>query len=195
MATLYAYVLRAKSEKTYTGLMAAADIVTSALLVNPTDITVKKHAQIAQMRTMAGTAFQPWPNVPDVVSFKGIMYGMRAVQDFNTLQRTIDKRPDLKEVDLIYKFKSYSGYVEEMTVSAVAGKPRQFEYSFTFISKTPFDLPRMMAGQLDSYQAELDYFRSELNGWRNSISTDPLTAGINGAFAIAMMTNMNISGT
>ena len=173
--------------------MAAVDIVTSALLVNPTDITVKKHAQIAQMRTMAGTVFQPWPNVPDVVSFKGIMYGMRAVQDFNTLQRTIDKRPDLKEVDLIYKFKAYSGYVEDMTVSAIAGKPRQFEYSFTFISKTSFDLPRMMVGQLDSFQAEVDYFVGEINGWKNIIASDPLTAGINAAFAVVAMTNTNFT--
>jgi hypothetical protein len=149
------------------------------LLVNPTDITVNKRSQIAEMRTLAGTIFQPWPNMPDEVTIKGIMYGTRSVLDFRTLQNVIDKRPDLKEVNLIYKWKTYSGYVKSLSIGAHADKPRVFDYDFVFVSKTPFSLPRMMLGQLTGYKNELDYLRDQLYGLKNSLTKDPITGAMN----------------
>lgn len=176
MAILLPFIIRYK-----TGISTSGTIktVTLPLLVNPTDITVKKRAQISEVRTMAGTVFQPWPNVPDEIGIKGVMYGTRSALDFNTLENTIDKRPDLKEVDLIYKWKTYHGYVRDLTVSAAADKPRQFNYDFTFVSKDAFSLPRMMLGQLTGYKNEIDYLKSQLYGLKNSLKNDPITGVAN----------------
>ena len=149
MAILLPFILRYKNEPNAKGVFTTTAM---PLLVNPTDITVKKQAQISEVRTLGGTVFQAWPNVPDEVSIKGIMYGTRSVLDFRTLQNVIDKRPDLKEVDLIYKWKTYTGYIRSVSIGAAADKPRQFTYDFDFVSKVPFDLPRMMLGQLTGYK-------------------------------------------
>jgi hypothetical protein len=187
MAILFPLILRYKNTPDAKGNY---NPTTLPLLVNPTDITVKKQSQIAETRTLAGTIFQPWPNMPDEVNIKGIMYGTRSILDFRTLQNIIDKRPDLKEITLIYKWKDFPGYVREMSISAVADKPRQFAYDFTFVSKKPFSLPRMMLGQLTGYKAELDYLRGQLYGFQQNIKNDPITGVANLAgLGLASTTN------
>ncbi len=184
MAILLPFIFRYRNEPN-----ALGEYTTTALplLVNPTDITIRKHAEFAQVRTMGGTVFQPWPNVPDQVSIKGILYGTRSIVDFYTFRKIMDQRPDLKEVDLIYKWKTYSGYVSDMTISAAADKPRQFNYEMTFLSKEPFDLPRMMLGQLTGYKTEVDYLRNELYGLANNIKADPITGAVTAASAAYFM--------
>lgn len=190
MAILLPFILRYKNEPDKSGKFTSTSF---PLLVNPTDITVRKRAQIAEMRTLAGTIFQPWPNMPDEVSIKGLLYGSRSVLDFRTLQNIIDKRPDLKEVELIYKWKTYKGYVRDIVISASADKPRMFNYEFNFVSKEPFSLPRMMLGQLTGYRVELDYLREQLYGLKNSIKSDPITGIANVVSTATVVTVDNFS--
>ena len=157
MAVLYQMYLRHKNDN---GEFA----ISLPLLVNPTEISVKKKAQIAKTRTLAGTIFQPWPNMPDTIGFKGMLYGSRSLSDFNVLQRTIDNKPETKEVQIIYKWKKYNGYIENLFVHAAADKPRQFTYEFEFTSKEAFSLTRMMLGQLTGFQAEADFLKGQLYG-------------------------------
>ena len=188
MAILFPLILRYKNVPDAKGNFTST---TLPLLVNPTDITVKKRSQLAEVRTLAGTIFQPWPNMPDEVTVKGIMYGTRSVLDFRTLQNIIDKRPDIKEVTLIYKWKEFPGYVRDMSVTASADKPRVFNYDFNFVSKVPFSLPRMMLGQLTGYKVELDYLRSQLYGFKQNLKNDPVTGVANLAgLGLASTTNL-----
>ena len=176
MAILLPFILRYKTPPKAGSLPTDnSGTRTFPLLVNPTDIEIKKRAQISETRTLAGTVFQPWPNMPDEVHIKGILFGTRSVLDFTTLQGIIDQRPDLKEVTLIYKWSSYKGYVRDMQVNAVADKPRQFNYSFSFVSKEAFSLPKMMLGQLTGYKTELDYLRNQLYGLKNNLKAVPIT--------------------
>ena len=156
------------------------------LFVNPTTIDVVKTPSIATTRTMGGNVFQPYPNQPDTISFKGIMYGLRSVQDFKVLQNVIDQRPELKEVILQYKWKEYHGFVTAMNVSADAKDPRMFNYGFTFISKDAFSLSRMMLGQLTGYQVDADYFKQVYYGIQNQFIANPLQSIVNiASFGIA----------
>ena len=120
MAILLPFILRYKTPPKAGSLPTDnSGTRTFPLLVNPTDIEIKKRAQISETRTLAGTVFQPWPNMPDEVHIKGILFGTRSVLDFTTLQGIIDQRPDLKEVTLIYKWSSYKDYIGENNFPSV----------------------------------------------------------------------------
>jgi hypothetical protein len=134
------------------------------LFVNPTMISVKKRADIARVKTMAGTTFQVWPDLPDEIRFEGILYGLRSLFELRNLQDVLTKAPEQKEVTLTYKLKKYQGYILDFEISAEADKPRQFRYNFNFISKTPFNLPNMTLGQLTGLATEFDFIQAQLRG-------------------------------
>lgn len=183
MATVFPILLKYKKEDgTFEGAgLRNFGISVCRLLVNPVSISVKKTSSVTETRTMGGTVFQSWPNMPDEVSFEGLLYGTRALQDFRVLQNSIDQLPHLKEVILQYKWKEYRGYILDMSVKAAADKPRIFEYSFTFKSKDAFSLTRMMLGQFTGYQAEVDYIKQAYYGIKNQFVADPMSVvtGIN----------------
>lgn len=165
------------------------------LLVNPTTISVKKVSSISETRTMGGTVFQSWPNMPDEVSFDGLLYGTRSLQDFTVLQNSIDQLPHLKEIILQYKWREYHGYVTDISIKASADKPRVFEYGLTFKSKDAFSLTRMMLGQITGYQAEVDYIKNSYYGIKNNFVSDPITASINATQGINLFGTASIFDT
>jgi hypothetical protein len=186
MAILFPIQLRYKKEDgTFEGSgKRLFGLSVCRFLVNPTSISVKKTSSISETRTCGGTVFQSWPNMPDEVSFDGILYGIRSLQDFKVLQNSIDQLPHLKEVILQYKWREYHGYITSISVKAAADKPRVFEYDLSFKSKDAFSLTRMMLGQFTGYQAEIDYIKNSYYGIKNSFISDPIAAGINAAQAL-----------
>ena len=184
------YLKYKKADGTFRGSeLKFSGISVCRMLVNPTSIEVKKTPSISVVRTMGGNVFQSWPNKPDEISFNGIMYGTRSLQDFRVLQNSIDNKPDLKEVILQYKWKEYHGYIQSMSVSAKADDPRVFNYDFSFLSKDAFSLGRMMLGQITGYQAEVDYFKGIYYGIKNQFVADPVLGALNVAsFGIASVT-------
>lgn len=130
--------------------------------VNPTKIGVHKQSQISEMRTMGGTTFQIWPDLPDVVNFEGMTWGTRALAELRGLQQQIARSPEAKQTTIVYKNKRYDGYLKELTVDADAEKPRQYNYKFTFICRKRFSLDTLPIGNLDGAKAEFDFMAAQL---------------------------------
>jgi hypothetical protein len=135
------------------------------LYVNPTKMTVRKRAQISEVRTMSGTTFQVWPDMPDEIDLEGIFFGARSFFELRDLQDTLsNKTPDRKQIDLTYKWKKYPGFIKEFEISSDADKPRQFAYKLTFISRVPFDLPQLILGQMTGIKAEMSFLENQTRG-------------------------------
>ena len=149
-------------------------IVLSYFYVNPESIKLKRSAKIAKARTFAGTVFQPWTNMPDEIDFEGTFYGTRSILDFVVLANAINADPSKKEVKLIYKYRKYPGYVEDITVSAIADKPRVFRYSFKFVSKEATSLWRMMLGNITGAAVEINYINAQVTGAIESLRNEQL---------------------
>lgn len=142
--------------------------------VNPTKIQVQKRSQISEVRTMAGTTFQAWPDLPDEVKFSGISFGIRSLFELRNMAAAMEKNAERKQIDMIYKFQKYKGFLKDLSVGAVADKPRQFEYSFTFLVKEPrFRVADMTFGQLIGVKAEFDFIESQLRGASSAITNIP----------------------
>jgi len=143
--------------------------------VNPTKISIRKRSDIARVKTLSGTTFQTWPDLPDEVRFEGLCFGLRSLFELRNLQDSIVRRPENKEIKLTYKFRIYTGYIIDLEVSADADKPRQFNYSFSFISKKPIELSEMMLGQATGLKAEFDFIEAQLRGASMAIANIPAT--------------------
>jgi hypothetical protein len=142
--------------------------------VNPTRIKVEKRSQIQELRTMGGTVFQVWPNLPDEISFDGMAYGYRSILELRGLEKEIGRSPASKLTTLTYKNKTYDIYVRSITVSADAENPRQFNYSISCVSKTPFTLDTMPIGQLPGIKAEFDFQASQLRSVTEAFANMPI---------------------
>lgn len=146
----------------------------SRFFVNPTKIEINKRTQISEARTMGGTTFQVWPDLPDEVGFEGVAFGVRALFELRALTQASSLKPENKQVPLVYKFKTYNGYIRDLKVSAIADKPYQFDYRFQFVIKDkPFVLEDMTIGQLDSFVAEYDYIQGQIRGASQTIANIP----------------------
>jgi len=129
--------------------------------VNPTKMTVQKKSQINEVRTMAGTIFQLWPDLPDEITFEGISYGYRSIAELKGLKGAIEQEPALKECTVNYKSRKYPGYMRDLEISADAENPRVYSYKFGFVSRTRFDIDRMPIGQTPGIKAEFDFFAAQ----------------------------------
>jgi len=161
------------------------------LFVNPTKMEVQKRSQISEVRTMAGTSFQVWPDLPDTVSFEGTSYGIRSISELRGLADAIEKSPSDKEIELVYKNTKYIGYVREFNVTADADSPRQYKYKFTFTVKKPrFKVDSMPIGQTPGLKVEFDFFAAQLRQTSSEISSMPFDIKNNASAIYAQ-----ISGT
>lgn len=142
-------------------------------LVNPTNIKVQKRSQINETRTMGGTVFQVWPDMPDEISLEGTSYGYRSISELRGLQQQISKDPSQKLTTLVYKHKKYNIYIRSLDVSMDAENPLIFKYSITMVSKDPFALDMMPIGNLPSITAEFDFFASQLQQATSVIASLP----------------------
>jgi hypothetical protein len=141
--------------------------------VNPTKIEVSKRSNISEIRTMAGTIFQTWPDLPDEISFTGMAFGIRSISELRAMENALQKNPEAKEVNLVYKFRSYPGFVRDLTVSANAENPRMFDYSFKFVSRTRFVLDTFPIGQTPGIKTEFDFFTAQLSTATSQILSIP----------------------
>lgn len=142
--------------------------------VNPTKIDVNKRSQLSEVRTMGGTVFQVWPDLPDEVKFEGIVFGALSLFELRNLSSSIVQPIDTKEVSLVYKFKTYRGYVRDLSVSAVADNPRQFFYKFNYVVKDkPFVIEDMSLGQLTGLAEEFDFIKAQLRGASTTVANIP----------------------
>lgn len=148
-------------------------INSTKLYVNPTSIKVRKRSDVSRTKTMAGTTFQIWPDLPDEFHFEGVFFGLLALFDIRGIQSSIDVAPDQKQVTLTYKLKKYQGYITNFEIGAEAEKPRMFPYSFDFVSKQPLKMTDMLLGQLTGLQEEFDYIQGELAGASTTIAGIP----------------------
>jgi hypothetical protein len=146
--------------------------------VNPTSIVVQKRSQINELRTMAGTTFQVWPDLPDEVSFEGLSFGIRSLQELKNLSGPMDgKSTDTKLVELIYKHQKYMGFMRDLKFSAEAENPRIFKYSFNFVVQDRrFNARDMALGQLVGLKAEYDFIEAQLRGASTTIQNIPADA-------------------
>lgn len=142
-------------------------------LVNPTSMKVQKRSQITEARTMGGTTFQIWPDLPDELSFSGVAYGYRSITELRGLQNQIAQNPAAKLTTLVYKHKTYNIYIRELDVEMDAENPLMFKYSFSCVSKDPFGLDTIPIGNLPSITAEFDFFASQLQQATAAIANLP----------------------
>lgn len=141
--------------------------------VNPTKIKVEKRSQIQELRTMGGTIFQVWPDLPDEVSFEGMSYGYRSIAELRGLQSQIQRDPSAKMTQLVYKNRTYDIYIRSLTVSADADNPRQFSYTISCVCKKPFGLDTLPIGQLPGIKAEFDFQAAQLRTATEAIASLP----------------------
>jgi len=105
------------------------------LYVNPTEITVKKAAQVADTKTFGGVVFQHWPDLPDVLSIDGAVFGTESYEALKYLKEVFHLRN--KEVNMWYKGAEYKGFFRSFEITAVANFPGKFEFSLEFVLKNP----------------------------------------------------------
>lgn len=141
--------------------------------VNPTKIKVDKRSQIQELRTMGGTVFQVWPDLPDEISFEGMAYGYRSISELRGMQQQIQRDPSNKLTTLKYKNKTYSVYIRSLSVEADADNPRQFRYQIACVSKEPFGLDTMPIGQMPGIKAEFDFQAAQLRSATEAIASLP----------------------
>lgn len=145
--------------------------------VNPTKIEVNKRTQIQELRTMAGTTFQTWPDLPDEVRFEGMSFGIRSLQELKNLSEAIERKPEDKVVEMVYKYRKYKGMVKDLKFSADADNPRQFNYTFSFvILEDRFRARDMALGQLVGLKAEYDFIEGQIRGASTTIANIPADA-------------------
>jgi len=142
-------------------------------LVNPTKMKVHKRSQISEARTMGGTSFQIWPDLPDELSFEGMSYGYRSITELRGLHNQIVKDPSKKLTTLTYKHKTYNIYIRELAVDVDADNPRQFRYTFSCVCKEPFSLDTMPIGQMPGIKAEFDFYAAQLRTATDVIANMP----------------------
>ena len=142
---------------------------------------------------MAGTTFQVWPDMPDEIHFDGVFFGLLALADVRGIQQSIDKSPEEKQVTLTYKFRKYRGYITNFEIGADAEKPRQFPYSFDFVSKDPVHMTDMLIGQLTGLAEEADYIQRELLGASVTIAGTPATLLTNVLNAASQIGNVGMN--
>ena len=144
------------------------------LFVNPEKMTITRGAGIGSARTMGGTVFQPWSNLPDEVTFEGTLYGIRSLYDIMVLSDSINGSPDYKEVKLTYKWKQFNGLVRNLVVSANAANPRQVNYTMSFVSRDAMDLYRMLVGQLTGAAVERSFIDAQVKGAKEAVKGQAL---------------------
>lgn len=142
-------------------------------LVNPTKISVQKRSQLNEMRTMSGTVFQSWPDLPDELTLEGMSYGYRSIAELRGLQQSISQDPSAKLTTLTYKNTPYKIYVRELKVEADADNPRQFRYTFSCVLKDRFKFDSMPIGQMPGIKAEFDFFAAQLRTATDVIANLP----------------------
>ncbi len=155
------------------------------LLVNPESITIKRTPSISASRTMGGNVFQAWPNRPDEVEFGGIFYGFRSLYELRVITDSTSEPTDNKEVDLIYKYQKYSGYITNLRITASADKPWIYTYSFNFISKDAISLARLMLGNINSIAAEASYANGVVQNLRDIVKTKDQALVLNSLASVA----------
>ena len=165
--------------------------ITFKFYVNPTKMSVQKKSQISEARTMAGTVFQIWPDLPDEITFSGISYGYRSIAELKGLRSTIELDPSMKECVINYKSRRYPGYIQSMEISADAENPRVYTYTFSFTSKTRFDIDRMPLGQTPGIKVEFDFFASQLRQSSEEIMNMPNDVSNNASSVFLQMTGQS----
>lgn len=153
---------------------------TLRFFVNPTKMKVKKESQISEIRTMNGTTFQVWPDLPDEISIEGVSFGIRSIIELRNLKQAVTRAPEDKEISLTYKFRTYKGYMRDLVTDIDADKPRQFHYSFNFVSKDPFNLEDLTLGQLTGLEVERAFFAGQVRGAKQVLTFSNLTSEVAG---------------
>ena len=145
--------------------------------VNPTNIRVTKRSQIAETRTMGGTVFKIWPDMPDEILFNGVCFGMTSLMELKYLGGAISRDSGNKLITLSYKFKNYKGYMRDLVVKAVANEPRVFNYEFGFVLNSNgsgrFNIADMPLGQLTGLQEEYNLLMSQMRGAVTTVTSIP----------------------
>jgi hypothetical protein len=100
------------------------------LLINPESIDVQKTSNVAETRTLKGTVFQFWPDLPDVINFHGRVLGAKAYTELKFLQQHFEKEG--KECTMLYKTREYQGFFMNFKVDAESDMPGKFKYVFDF---------------------------------------------------------------
>lgn len=126
--------------------------------VNPSSISFTRNAKQSVSRTFSGPIVSHWPNEWDQISFSGFFYGLRGIAESTLVEKIINREyvREKKEIMLVYKFKTFKGYITTVSASASAEDPFIVTYNFTFVSMEAFDLYRMLIGNIPYTTVELD---------------------------------------
>ncbi|MFH8120322.1 MAG: hypothetical protein QXS37_05975 [Candidatus Aenigmatarchaeota archaeon] len=138
------------------------------LYVNPYNVVVQKQAQVSEIRTFAGTVYQHWPDLPDVLTIKGVAFGQDSFESLDYLKKAFHDRK--KKVSLEYKGKVYEGFFRRFEITADAEKPGIFHYSFEFVLKGDepfFEIVKFQEGLDQLFTDEVSSIDSLINSLKN----------------------------
>jgi len=105
------------------------------MVMNPEDIRLQKKSDVSETRTFKGTVFQYWPDLPDILAFQGLVYGLKAYNELYYLQQHFEKEG--KIVSMLYKEHEYQGFFSNFNVDADSNNAGRFKYSFDFTIAGP----------------------------------------------------------
>ena len=125
------------------------NLIGNTLFVNPESVSIRKTSKINTIRTFGGYKFVPWYNDPDLISFKGIVYGgLKAVLDFSVLANLSSASPLEKRVKLYYKWRPFMCFSNEMEFSLDADRPNVISYEMSLYCEEPFNLYTLLIGNI-----------------------------------------------
>lgn len=140
--------------------------------VNPNSLQFSRNAKQSVSRTFSGPIVSHWPNEWDELSFTGHFYGLRGISEAMLVEKIINREyvRQKKEIHLVYKFKTFKGYIIKISASADANDPLLITYNFSFISMEAFDLYRMLIGNIPYPSLELDTLSRKIENIKDYIN-------------------------
>jgi hypothetical protein len=130
-----------------------------------------------------------------VVDFEGMCFGPDSILELRYLAQAIELNPEGKEVKLVYKFRTYRGFMWNLTLAAQAGNPYIFDYGFSFtVRDRRFVISDMALGQIANLNSEVNLLQQQLYGAASTISSLPATvqSGIRSASNAIGQIGLNI---
>lgn len=140
--------------------------------VNPNSLQFSRNAKQSISRTFSGPIVSHWPNEWDELTFGGYFYGLRGISEAMLVEKIINREfsRSKKEIRLVYKFKTFKGFISRISASADVENPFIINYTFTFVSMEAFDLYRMLIGNIPYPALELDTLSKKIENLKEYIN-------------------------
>lgn len=100
--------------------------------VNPQGLNIDSKVVTTQLVTQGGIRFQTWYDSPQILTITGMSAGESAYQELQSLKANFEYTNTQGLSRLFYKNSTYTGFIQNITVSNNVDQHLRFPYTITF---------------------------------------------------------------